>query len=144
MADQATEIEAALSRLAVLAGTDLAAEWQARFGVPAPPGLPDGLRRLAIAHALQSSNRDPMPKGTVRSGKTRKRSRRPSGSHLRPGTALVRDWGGRTHRVDVLEDGKLQWDGRAWRSLSAIARAITGTPRSGPAFFGLGNTRGNP
>ena len=142
MPEDAIEIEAALCRLASLSGPDLAAEWQARFGTPVPAALPDSLRRMAIAHALQSGAREALPKSVKASAGARRRSRRPTGSDLRPGTALVRDWGGWTYRVDVLEDGRLHWDGRSWRSLSAIARAITGTPRSGPAFFGLGDGKG--
>jgi hypothetical protein len=53
------------------------------------------------------------------------------------GTRLVREWHGALHEVEVLEDGYL-WRGARHRSLSAIARAITGTKWSGPRFFGLG------
>ncbi len=52
------------------------------------------------------------------------------------GTRLVREWNGALHEVEVLEDGYL-WRGEQTRSLSAIARAITGTKWSGPRFFGL-------
>jgi hypothetical protein len=52
------------------------------------------------------------------------------------GTRLVREWNGVLHEVEVLEDGYL-WRGKRHRSLSAIARAITGTKWSGPRFFGL-------
>ena len=55
---------------------------------------------------------------------------------LKPGAKLVREWRGETHDVLVLEDG-FQWRGRRWRSLSAIAREITGAHWSGPRFFGL-------
>ncbi len=55
---------------------------------------------------------------------------------LKPGAKLVREWRGETHDVLVLEDG-FQWRGRQWRSLSAIAREISGTHWSGPRFFGL-------
>jgi hypothetical protein len=48
----------------------------------------------------------------------------------------VREWRGETHDVLVLEDG-FQWRGQRWRSLSAIAREISGTHWSGPRFFGL-------
>lgn len=58
-------------------------------------------------------------------------------SSLRPGTHLVREWNGRTYQIEVLEDGFLM-DGRRYRSLSAIARKITGAHWSGPRFFGLG------
>jgi hypothetical protein len=55
---------------------------------------------------------------------------------LKPGAKLVREWRGETHDVLVLEDG-FQWRGQRWRSLSAIAREISGTHWSGPRFFGL-------
>ena len=55
---------------------------------------------------------------------------------LKPGTRLVREWQGRTYEVLALDDG-FSWQGTRYRSLSAIARKITGTPWSGPLFFGL-------
>jgi hypothetical protein len=56
------------------------------------------------------------------------------------GTQLVREWRGTEHVVTVLADG-FEWEGRPFRSLSAIARAITGTRWNGPLFFGLVNHR---
>jgi len=55
---------------------------------------------------------------------------------LKPGARLIREWNGSSHIVEVVEDGFL-WNGKRYRSLSAIARAITGTRWSGPRFFGL-------
>ena len=55
---------------------------------------------------------------------------------LRPGTHLFREWNGRSYRVEVLEDG-FRMDDKRYRSLSAIARKITGAHWSGPRFFGL-------
>jgi Protein of unknown function (DUF2924) len=54
----------------------------------------------------------------------------------KPGTVLVRDWGGVTHQVKVLEDGILL-RGKRYKSLSEVARVITGARWSGPLFFGL-------
>jgi hypothetical protein len=54
----------------------------------------------------------------------------------RAGTILVREWHGVTHHVTVTDDGFL-WNGNHHRSLSGIARAITGTTWNGPRFFGL-------
>ncbi len=48
----------------------------------------------------------------------------------------MRDWHGTGHTVTVLDKG-FEYDGRAWRSLSAIAKAITGAHWNGPRFFGL-------
>jgi hypothetical protein len=55
---------------------------------------------------------------------------------LKPGTRLVREWQGRTYEVLVVQDG-FSWQGTRYLSLSALARKITGTPWSGPLFFGL-------
>ena len=54
---------------------------------------------------------------------------------------LVRAWNGRTHVVTIGEDRVIRWNEREWRSLSEVARAITGTRWSGPAFFGLKQAR---
>ncbi len=60
---------------------------------------------------------------------------------LKPGSVLVRAYGGTVHRVTVVPDGFL-WQGAPYRSLSEIARRITGTRWSGPRFFGLRETAG--
>ncbi len=57
-------------------------------------------------------------------------------ARLKPGARLVREWRGETHAVIVLDDG-FEWRGQRWRSLSVIAREITGAHWSGPRFFGL-------
>lgn len=54
----------------------------------------------------------------------------------RPGSRLMREWNGRMHVVDVVADGYVL-DGKTYRSLSAVAKRITGTHWSGPRFFGL-------
>ena len=56
---------------------------------------------------------------------------------LKPGTRLLREWGGKTHTVIVLDDG-FEYDGERHHSLTQIARRITGAHWSGPRFFGLG------
>jgi hypothetical protein len=55
---------------------------------------------------------------------------------LGAGTVLIREWGGASHRVTVHE-GHVAYRGRQYRSLSEVARTITGTHWSGPLFFGL-------
>ncbi len=52
------------------------------------------------------------------------------------GTVLIREWGGVSHRVTVL-DSDVVYQGRRYNSLSEVARAITGSRWSGPLFFGL-------
>jgi hypothetical protein len=56
------------------------------------------------------------------------------------GTRLIREWQGVEHTVTVRDDG-FEWQGRPYKSLSAIARAITGTRWNGWVFFGLRNQR---
>ena len=60
----------------------------------------------------------------------------PQASSVRPGTLLVREWDGVLHRVMALDQG-FAWNGTSYRSLSEVARAITGTRWNGPRFFGL-------
>ncbi len=55
---------------------------------------------------------------------------------LKPGGRLLREWNGVTHTVEVTDEG-FRWNGQTYRSLSAVARAITGARWSGPRFFGL-------
>ena len=57
------------------------------------------------------------------------------------GPRLVREWKGVKHVVTVRDDGSFEYAGRIWGSLSAIARAITGTRWNGPLFFGLKKAR---
>ncbi len=67
------------------------------------------------------------------------RPSRPSPSRqvtLTTGTRLVREWNGRTISVEVVDD-HFVWNDAPYRSLSEIARAVTGTRWSGPRFFGI-------
>jgi hypothetical protein len=59
-----------------------------------------------------------------------------SGQAFKPGTKLIREWKGKVHEVIIVGDGYV-WAGKHHRSLSQIARSITGTRWSGPRFFGL-------
>jgi hypothetical protein len=62
---------------------------------------------------------------------------------LKPGTVLLRDYQGQRHTVTVAPEG-FDWQGTRYPSLSAIARAITGTAWSGPRFFALAPRNGTP
>src|SRR6516225_6615127 len=59
---------------------------------------------------------------------------------VKPGTRLMREWRGGNYEVLVLDDG-FSWQSTHYRSLSTIARKITGTAWSGPLFFGLTSNR---
>ena len=76
---------------------------------------PDAINREVQKHKSGAENRD---------------------LRLVPDARLMRDWNGRTNVVDVVEDGFI-FGGETYRSLSAIARKITGAHWSGPRFFGL-------
>jgi hypothetical protein len=58
-----------------------------------------------------------------------------------PGMRLVREWQGTLHVVTIGDDHVVHWNDQEWRSLSEVARAITGTRWSGPAFFWLKQKR---
>jgi hypothetical protein len=62
---------------------------------------------------------------------------RPRDFHFAPGTVLLREWGEREHKVAVTAEGVFEYEGKTFKSLTAVARAITGTHWSGPLFFGL-------
>jgi Protein of unknown function (DUF2924) len=55
---------------------------------------------------------------------------------LKLGTRLLRQWNGKTHQVMAIENG-FEYEGKRYKSLSVVARLITRTRWSGPAFFGL-------
>ncbi|MGB2821614.1 MAG: DUF2924 domain-containing protein, partial [Phycisphaerae bacterium] len=59
------------------------------------------------------------------------------GVGLAPGTRLVREYRGQQHEVTVCHDGTLEYGGKQFRTLSAVAKAISGQHCSGPRFFGL-------
>ena len=63
--------------------------------------------------------------------------RKASDIRIVPGTVLVREHANREHRVIALADGGFEYEGKRFKSLSAVARQISGTQWSGPVFFGL-------
>ncbi|MBL4721654.1 MAG: DUF2924 domain-containing protein [Alphaproteobacteria bacterium] len=139
--DQDAERKVAL--LANLPHRDLANRWQTLNGGPAPKGISRRLLVLALAYRMQADTYGNMDSRTNRylraiaSGTPDAPPPRVSAaSTLKPGMRLMREWNGRTHIVDVINDG-FRWNGQIHASLSAVARAITGARWSGPRFFGL-------
>ena len=129
-------MQAQLAALMQLNRIELAKRWQQCFGVSAPHLCRTPLMRQAIAWHLQTQELGGLSlleKRQLQSDAITP-SNKPSN-----GSRLVRVWQGKTHQVTVLENGYLYED-RIWKSLSAIARHITGTPWSGPVFFGLKKT----
>lgn len=122
----------------------LAVAWREATGAPPSVAMPPRVLRLALAWEIQASVAGGLAPEVARKldrvlagGWTRSTALPAQRLRAAPGSVLVRDWGGRPHRVEVLAEGSWRWDSQVWRSLSAIARAITGTRRNGPAFFGL-------
>jgi hypothetical protein len=142
---------AQLAALKTAAIADLKQKWRELFESEPPPynrrflehrlayriqeltfgGLkPEAIKRLrALAEDLDGG--DPV------------RRRQPAQDRLIAGTRLIREWRGAEHCVTV-RDEDFEYQGRPYRSLSAIARAITGTRWNGLLFFGLKNRRASP
>ena len=127
-----------LAVLAKLDRTALLERWRRAFGRDAPPRLSRSLMEKAIAYDLQTKAFGGLSSRTRRALRAAAKADGRSSLSKLPsrGTRLIREWHGTVHEVEVLEDGYL-WRGERHRSLSAIARAITGTKWSGPRFFGL-------
>jgi hypothetical protein len=141
-----------IARLPKLGYAELKAMWREYFGVE-PPAYRRGFLVRGLAHRLQEltygglkpayqARLDAMIAGSDKpSGPPGRRPRQEV--HLLEGTKLLREWQGVTHEVTVIEGG-FEHRGRRYRSLSAVARAITGTQWSGPLFFGLRKTGARP
>ena len=128
------EISSEIAALAALDRPALAERWNEAFGCRAPLSCQATLLRCALAWHMQSLlSQSEVGRATA---SLRHASSSPAAFSLSAGTRLLREWNGQTHHVTVL-DGGFAYDGRTWRSLSAIARFITGTRWSGPLFFGL-------
>jgi hypothetical protein len=127
-----------------LSSTELREEWARCHGAPAP-NLSAELLRSGIAYRLQEKRHGGISRETKRILLHTSRTAacapgvnpaKPPQRKLTPGTRLVRDWHGAGHTVTVLDEG-FEYEGQTWRSLTAIAKVITGTHRNGPRFFGL-------
>jgi hypothetical protein len=126
-----------LADLETMDRAGLARLWKDLIGGSVPASMSQPMQRRFLAFELQAKAEGGLPAALrarldrIAAGEERKPS-----PTLQPGARLLREWNGTTHVVDVLADGFL-WNGTCHRSLSAIARAITGARWSGPRFFGL-------
>jgi hypothetical protein len=136
-----TSLDEQLASLSSMQPAQLRVLWRDVWRRSAPAIGPDLLRR-GIAWKLQARIHGDLPKHVRREvDGVLTRLRRgdplaPPRPSLRPGSRLVREWQGRTYQIVVLERG-YEHDGRHFRSLTQIARAITGTHQSGTRFFGI-------
>ena len=120
-------------------------KWQHYYGTNLPASMSRELLQRAIGYKMQKeafgglSRRTLLQLSTIKmvagtKGLSDVSDRVPA---PRSGTKLIREWQGKVHEVLTLEDGQFAYGGKTYRSLTMIARQITGTHQSGPRFFGL-------
>ena len=142
-----TTHEPILARLAALKAmsvNELKTEWQAMFDAPAPNNSRTFLE-IRLAYRIQELTYGGPDKQTRRlldlladevEGTLTRKAQIADPRNPVVGTKLIREWDGIAHTVTVLKEG-FEWGGRRYKSLSAVARAITGTRWNGYRFFGL-------
>lgn len=127
-----------LARLQSLSRIELMDEWQRLWGSEAPCRISQNLLLLAFAYRLQEQiygGLKPHIKAKLRRIAEGQSNIQPV-PQIKSGTRLLREWRGSTHEVLVHDDG-VQYRGQKYRSLSEVAKVITGSKWSGPVFFGL-------
>ncbi len=143
--------DSVLAQLAALpekSAAELRQLWRDLYDREAPPyNKPFLVKRLAyriqeLAYGGLSARAEAKLAERIEEEDLRAKGKRPARKGDRPiaGTRLIREWQGVEHTATVLDDG-FEYQGRRYQSLSAIARAITGTRWSGPLFWGLRNHR---
>jgi hypothetical protein len=139
-----------IARLAGLPTPALRAAWRRRYRTEAPASLSRDLLVRALAYKLQERAHGGLSQSAKRAlhalAPTRAAARAAAAApraRLKPGARLVRDWHGEAHTVFVLADG-FAYRGQRYRSLTQIAKAITGVHWSGPRFFGVSERRRTP
>jgi hypothetical protein len=139
----ATACREALSRLTELDLGELRQQLRALYKAEASPHLSRELLLRAVAYRMQEVTFGGLRPDRQRQLRQITQQFKQTGGatirarpELKSGTRLMREWQGRTYEVLVL-DGGFSWQDTHYRSLSAIARKITGTAWSGPLFFGL-------
>lgn len=131
-----------LNEITGLERSDCEVRWRKAFKAMPPKHLTAQFMRRVLTHDLQCRKLGGHTAATrrlLRAALNSRASPKP-GPVVTDGTVLVREWNGRMYRVEVTADGYVL-DGKAYSSLSAIARHITGAKWSGPRFFGLTKNR---
>jgi len=128
----ALDLDAELAALAAMNLAQLRQRWNEVTGRPVPR-VGQMLLRMALACELQAS-----VYGGLSRRSTQRLTQMATANGMQPAAMkLTREWKGTLHTVTVAGDDTIHWNGKAWNSLSEVARAITGTRWSGPVFFGL-------
>jgi hypothetical protein len=136
-------VEPRLAVLPTLSKAALGDRWKQFFGSTPPTQLRRDLMIPILAYRIQEQTFGSLSARTQQRlldlSRAFEQGRDPvvaRAPHMRPGTRLVRQWGDRVHLVSVESNG-YEYQGARYRSLSQIARLITGSRRSGPLFFGI-------
>ena len=118
--------------------------WKACFTEPVPWRVSQSFLRQVLAFEIQSKQVGGLTLGFLKQLNKQAEGSKPKRSKTepKPGGRLLREWNGITHVVDIA-GGHYVWQEKQYRSLSAIARAITGAHWSGPRFFGLNKAMAN-
>jgi hypothetical protein len=139
--DAALEVE--IGRLPDLNLLELRHRWRTLFGHPAPKSLRRNFLARAVAYQMQVEAYGGLSVATKRrlreianAVRTGDANAMLGSSRIKPGTQMIRQWQNTTHTVTALVEG-FEWNGRTYKSLSAVANAITGTNWNGFAFFGI-------
>jgi len=132
------EVDSQIAELLHRSTHDLRLAWRQLHRVEPPQGLSRDLLIRALVHQLQEQSHGGTGRALQRRLQTLtgEREKRGASSDLKTGMTLVRQWRGHTHAVLVRDDG-FEYEGQPYRSLSVIAKRITGAHWSGPRFFGL-------
>src|SRR5712672_2766065 len=136
-------LEAEIGRLPALSLLELRNRWKALFGHSAPKSLRRNFLARAVPYQMQVEAYGGLSVATkrrlreivsaVRNGDANAML---GSTRIKPGTQMIRQWQNTTHTVTALAEG-FEWNGRNYKSLSAVANAITGTNWNGFAFFGI-------
>jgi hypothetical protein len=142
-----TDTEVRIIALEALTTADLQIEWRRLYRATPPTRLSRDLLIRGVAYRVQEQAHGGLSLGTKRrlhtlSEGAEQRGRSPAAPAivLKSGTKLVREWHGYAHTVRVLDDG-FEYESERYRSLTQIARRITGVHWSGPLFFGISERR---
>jgi hypothetical protein len=136
-----------LAGLSALDRIALIEKWWTLYGAEPPCRVRNNFLMHAIAHHMQEQALGGLKPATRRfleraaENQAYRQQIVSVISSIKPGTRLLREWHGVTYEVIIMEDG-VQCNGKRYRSLSEVARAITGARWSGPLFFGLKKQEG--
>lgn len=139
-----TKLDEQLRSLATMSPVQLRECWQ-NTAKSEPPNVPTSLLRRLVAQQLQVKRHGGLTALVARELNSRAGSQDAAQLNAKAplpiyeGTRFIREWRGQTIEVVALADG-FEWQGRTFRSLSEIARVVTGAHWSGPRFFGLRST----